>query len=829
MQRIMIGLLGLVVGITSAFGTTFTLKSSVSGVDFDWSLGSNYEGDPAQGPAAGDTIVIPTGVTAIANEAAAAKEGTCGICNIQIGEGGTFQVYTNGVKRTKTYVQTITGTGTVRQPAKDAYDLEIQKTCVFDGKLVGALNYRIYQAFTLTDVDQSGLTGSPLISENARFRLPRLGKDGSILGTGSFNMNSGSVVEYIGGPDITGESYSPAVWSGTAYIFDAGAYGGFTYSGKAGSSAVQWNLTLTGSNTTAAVYSGYRDINTSSSYFGPLAIAKEGTGTWLMKKNGNNKYGSVVEVREGTLAFDDVLAPMGVNCSLGLANSLYKFGKTAMTDANKVDYAILLGGDRTEGFLQSAYVGNTIVSNYDRLVEIKSAGGFKSGTGRVLFSGITAAGAGEKTLILDGDVQGYDAVTAVTNGAGVVSIEKRGTGTWTVRPPCDITGKLTVKEGRLNLGVGPTKTTYDWYRLRMKSNAFNDPMFKETVKEYYETIGKTTLPDSTKRRIAVAEFMFFDAEGNRQCVYPMRHYKKDVDYNPSLGRTEDQTYHIAMQSTNEYALLCQPGQFSIENMAVDGGLFRSSTRAFCALFEGGADQTDEAYAAGTFHYNDWFDLTPSHVLDINDESTWVGIILRPTNNTPPLVACDFVQQDGDNGQWTGRNLTAFDVCGSTDGLTWDPLLDVHLDMLGYGAASGAGPTTRKITAANLAKCFQLSKTGPELSTEAFDLAATVSVAPGATLACFGTVSISSIKLSDAGMGTIEGANVSLAEEGSFEVEKLMSSSKTFHTSLKGLSGADNLARWKATVNGVEQNYDVAYDAATGDVTVSKRGLMLLVR
>ena len=63
------------VGVLVAQGTTFTLKSSVSETDFDWSSGVSYVGDPATGPAAGDTIIIPNGVTAKASAAAITATG----------------------------------------------------------------------------------------------------------------------------------------------------------------------------------------------------------------------------------------------------------------------------------------------------------------------------------------------------------------------------------------------------------------------------------------------------------------------------------------------------------------------------------------------------------------------------------------------------------------------------------------------------------------------------------------------------------------------------------------------------------------------------------
>lgn len=180
----------------------FTLKSSVSGTDFDWSLGANYVGEPASGPRSGDKIIIPSGVTAIVNEAAAAKTGTCGICDIEVQSGGTMVAFDNSDKREITYVRTITGAGTVTSAGAKADDLSIGSSCVFDGIFAGVLNLRFRTGvrFEVTRADHPG-TGAPINENNSTYvinrYLPASGS-GCAPGYNSFNFNLGSVVEYIG-------------------------------------------------------------------------------------------------------------------------------------------------------------------------------------------------------------------------------------------------------------------------------------------------------------------------------------------------------------------------------------------------------------------------------------------------------------------------------------------------------------------------------------------------------------------------------------------------------------------------------------------------------
>ena len=133
--------LSLALGVGSVLAAqTYTLKTSVSDADFDWSAGANYVGEPATGPAAGDTIVIPENVTAHVSAEAAAAKGTCGSCDIYVSAGATLAIAENESNRkVRTYVRTISGPGTVGHLNYSGYDnvqdLCVQKSCTFDGQL----------------------------------------------------------------------------------------------------------------------------------------------------------------------------------------------------------------------------------------------------------------------------------------------------------------------------------------------------------------------------------------------------------------------------------------------------------------------------------------------------------------------------------------------------------------------------------------------------------------------------------------------------------------------------------------------------------------------
>lgn len=222
----------------SAFGsTTFTLKSVLSGQDFDWTAGVNYVGDPAQGPVANDTIIIPENVTAVVNAAAAADKGTCGICNIYISAGATLQVLQGEGATTRkhnTYVLTISGPGTVAQIGSLVEDLYIKKSCVFDGVFTGAMNIKILNGvtFRMNNPDQH-YSGSPLFTDTSTFEFARLEPEsgtGHFYGSGgNFNLTADSTIRYIGAEGLY-ETMSRSAYLSHWTTFDTGDFGGLTMS-----------------------------------------------------------------------------------------------------------------------------------------------------------------------------------------------------------------------------------------------------------------------------------------------------------------------------------------------------------------------------------------------------------------------------------------------------------------------------------------------------------------------------------------------------------------------------------------------------------------------
>ena len=83
------------------------------------------------------------------------------------------------------------------------------------------------------------------------------------------------------------------------------------------------------------------------------------------------------------------------------------------------------------------------------------------------FNGVSAIGPGaERMLVLDG-AAGTNTFANVTNGEGVVSVVKRGAGTWVIEKETSFSGTLAIEGG--TLVVRAPDAPYSWHRLTIRS------------------------------------------------------------------------------------------------------------------------------------------------------------------------------------------------------------------------------------------------------------------------------------------------------------------------------------------------------------------------
>lgn len=561
-----------------------------------------------------------------------------------------------------------------------------------------------------------------------------------------------------------------------------------------GGSAWQRLIILDGSN---AVESVFRPAMVSAAD-GPVSVVKEGCGTWMLEKAVSlaKAIAGTVAVREGTLRFEN-FAPLGESCSFGTSTQLNRPAYIdSVKDSDAIDYAVLFDGPAEKvGFLEPNYAGDAVVTNFDRRIGIESSGGFRSGRGRIYVEGVTAASSGEKLLVLDGEKNQNDTVLGVNDGVGRVSIEKRGSGVWTVKPPFGFSGRLSVKAGRLDLYNGGDRFT--WFRLRIKENAFVSATYGETAEQWY-TNKVGVINDGIKKVQQLGKWNLMDENGT---------VRNDLSAAIALNGAS-----FSAQPTNT-VVCCRPME-----MATLGGLYLTGTRPLTALCYTG---------------NNWYNQSTSTLLNVADESTWPTLVVRLADDVPEIKYCDFLSSLSFPSEYGGRVPTALRVDASCDGLAWTTVFDRN-DLMPpkdngkwYSGATAGGRATLSFSDAS--SRFALSPTKPA-ELPAIDVAATVEVASGATLRCRGAFNLTKIGLAEGGMGTIEG-NVTLAAAGTLVTPDLAGDvfSKTFTTTLKDLPGAANLANWQVSCESAPGRYVMRYNPTNGSVTVMRRGTIVLFR
>ncbi|MBR4613542.1 MAG: autotransporter-associated beta strand repeat-containing protein [Kiritimatiellae bacterium] len=415
---------------------------------------------------------------------------------VYVADGAVFMPY---ARYRATNISSLSGKGTIRQELSGgSWPLRITGPSSFEGALNGYINLLTYSKFDILGTNNFFSSNSDMsLHANADLGVTMFGNRTTlysslaarhISSTGTTYPNLAfhrdARVRYLGTGETTDRHFM--LNGAVDATIDAGATGDLHLTGRIfQNSAKQSVLTLAGSNTVAASFSGAFDEYDGNSTF----ITKTGTGTWILRGATNRFNKGVVGVEEGTLQFD-TLAETNTPCSFGLSTLLAQ-KYTGDWDATKTaDYAILLGSADAEGTLE--YIGTNLWDNAasTRPVAVTGQGGriVSSVAGRRIgIKGAMAADAGGGTLTLDGaGTTNY--LYNAADGHGTLSISKEGTGTWVLAGDQTFGGKLDVKGGELVVS-STLGTKYSWYRF---------------------TILETVSDPARIREIAL-----FDAQGNR--------------------------------------------------------------------------------------------------------------------------------------------------------------------------------------------------------------------------------------------------------------------------------------------------------------------------
>ena len=395
---------------------------------------------------------------------------------LSVAEDATIRIPDNAA----TYATAISGAGAIICDATSGRTLRVlgSGTSDFSGKLQGPkLALDAYYGTVNLSGSENEFTGN--VALNGASAVLGVGKFGmksdaaSSMGTDSSVeiKASGGMIRYLGtAADATDKEfnfYPGDEAEGSIAGFDAGAFGGVTflgnwnlYNNQANPARMRW-LTLTGSNVVnECVVSN--DMPTVSDY--TFTVTKRGTGIWRFA--GERGLAGAINVDEGTLRFDSI-AEQGERSALGTATMLYEEYNGEKDDARKVDYAIRLGNDGTEGAIE--YVGAGFAGSKTRPIALKGDGRIvhDGADGFIRLRGISALTSGEKTLTLDGDGTCDCEISGIADGAGRVNVVKEGTGIWAITGTNTFTGSIRVKAGTLCLR---NPTNYTWFRWDVMSS-----------------------------------------------------------------------------------------------------------------------------------------------------------------------------------------------------------------------------------------------------------------------------------------------------------------------------------------------------------------------
>ena len=222
----------------------------------------------------------------------------------------------------------------------------------------------------------------------------------------------------------------------------------------------------------------------------------------------------------------------------------------------------------------------------------------------------------------------------------------------------------------------------------------------------------------------------------------------------------------------------------------------------------------------------------------NDESTWVPLVIRLPSSTSPVASFDMVWQSSSAGRYSLYYPMDFKIEGSVDGINWETLFttngvtspggNVWLGTrTGYNngelAASATDPTKRHQGLAF--SRTQYSSVGP------LDSASSVFVATNCTLrSLYGVNTLRSFGIDMAtGGGTVDGFAFSEDSNSTLTVVGVTAEGATASFTPVNCTGVANLSHWKLCVGGRETTKFRASVQEDGTVKIVPLGFRILIR
>ena len=547
---------------------------------------------------------------------------------------------------------------------------------------------------------------------------------------------------------------------------------------------------LDGSNTVpCVVVGGWYDYSKHSS---KTYLTKKGTGTWRFADySGDDRtgLGAGFWIQNGTLGFEtfnetNTVGALGNPCSFFIGDAF----SDSVAAAPKLPYCFRLGDTNdlaATGLLE--YYGTKRTISRTRPVVVDGVGGFLSSTnddtrGAAGVSAYLSEESGvsaltdKAVLVLDGETDGQDLVKGLSDGEGKLSVEKRGSGTWTIAGTNNtLTGDIAVKGGTLVLRGVSGKFT--WFRF--------------------------TAPIPTSYYFDLVQFGLFSADGT--------HLNPNLRLVPDAVKADGKTSTI---NSSLYGRIA-PGECCLGAEFNNGQSFANAadshlehlfdcqeTRCYCMNYKPGGD------------YSMVFRLPRS----TDAASTWdfatINYAIPPA--TPGQGIPDWLQMEGsvDGETWYVADRIAGADVGAAGGYRcWR--------FNGVFVKSSVGATPPKKVTNGRPLVGYTNDTVVVYSNP-------VSVANGATIEAEGLVKLTSFKVDGSAVaGTVKGFQ--LADDLTIDVSNMPRDRRiVLPIDFSDVSGLSDPENWTIKENGKETTKFSA-SVRDGKIVFERAGLLLIVK
>ncbi len=245
-------------------------------------------------------------------------------------------------------------------------------------------------------------------------------------------------------------------------------------------------------------------INNGSNTGAGTAIVKNGTGSWTL--SGTNTYTGATTINAGSIIATN-------SASLGATPSVTIAGNNAaahlrVSGNSTLTAPFTLNMKNSAATTQSSIVNTSGNNTLSGNITGTTGGNYlaiESASDTLTLSGnFTHAGTGARPLTLTGAGNGIS-TGVISDGAGVVSIEKTGSGTWSLNGANTYTGDTKVTAGTLSLGQNALADTADVYittgatlNLNYTGNDAVDQLYIDNALQSSGTYGSLTSSATNK-------------------------------------------------------------------------------------------------------------------------------------------------------------------------------------------------------------------------------------------------------------------------------------------------------------------------------------------